>query len=137
MFRLWLVLSFFWVAIVAAIGYSNWPSSIPQTEQATGKDPKAYDPKTYVPEYLKNEDPNAYVPEFMKEDPYEKYVHPDLDAPKTDRFAGALKDFDAVKAQQSAQHLAVTMAELAFVPPALILLVGLSLGWAFRGFRPQ
>jgi hypothetical protein len=54
--------------------------------------------------------------------------------PKTNRFAEALKDFDAVTARQSAQQLAVTIAKLALIPPALIFVVGVGLTWAFRGF---
>jgi hypothetical protein len=65
MFRLWLVLSCFWIVAVAAIGYSNWPSSTVQQATASKDDPKAYDPKTYVPEYMKDQN-----------DPYEKYVNP-------------------------------------------------------------
>jgi hypothetical protein len=142
MFRLWLVLSCLWIATVAAIGYSSWPS--------TSKDPKAaYDSKTSADddfnskmtildqaskgtlpplpdlkdESLPPEDPNnsktypGPVPEYLK--------HQDSNNP----FA------DAVNAQQSAQQLAVTTAKLALIPPALIFIVGIGLTWAFRGFR--
>jgi hypothetical protein len=68
---------------------------------------------------MKDEDPNNAFADF----------------PRPDRFAEALKDFDAVNAQQSAQQLAVTTAKLALIPPALIFIVGIGLTWAFRGFR--
>ena len=129
MFRLWLVLSCLWIATVAAFGYSNWRT----LKQA------------------------AYVPEFMKDqnDPYEKYVLPECG---TGNPNNAFADFCKPKskddppgyvppwpwevaaeaeAARKAQELAVSTAKLAFIPPALIFVVGLGLSWAFRGFRPR
>jgi len=123
MFRLWLILSCLWMATVAAIGYSSWPSSTVQ-QAATSKDPKAYPGP--LPEYLKDET-------LPPEDPNNAFA--DFPRPGTSRFAEALKDFSAVNAQQSAQQLAVTTAKLALIPPALIFIVGIGLTWAFRGFR--
>ena len=74
-----------------------------------------------LPEQASKNDPNAkYVPEYLKDqtdDPYARYVQPEY--PKRD-----------------VGSLAINLAELAFVPPALTLIVGIGLTWAFRGFRP-
>jgi hypothetical protein len=97
MFRLWLVLSCFWIAIVAIIFYSNWPSPT-------------------VPEQASK---SEYVPEWAR-DP-------------TNAFA----DFVPVDQKPDPSVLVRSAAELAFVPPALIFVVGIGLTWALRGFRPR
>jgi hypothetical protein len=117
-----------------------------EQQAATSKDAKAYDPKTYVPEYLKD-DPN-YNP-----DPYAKHLKGKGEDPNNasdnwwDSYGGlgpaisgaqgghastgATGDHGAVNAQQ----LAVTTAKLALIPPSLIFIVGIGLTWALRGFR--
>jgi len=161
MFRLWLVLSCLWIATVAAIAYSSWPSStvqqaatsnsktyVPEYMKDASKDPKADDSKTYVPEWAKDQDPNNsktsaddVLPLCKDVDPNNFYADfcrlgtPSRLFDPAREIAEALKG-DAVNAQQqSAQQLAVTTAKLALIPPALIFIVGIGLTWAFRGFR--
>ena len=85
------------------------PSSAPPTTERASKDPNA----PYKPAYLQdqNDPPN--------------------------NFAEVAAEIEATLAEAKARELAISTAKLAFVPPALILLVGLSLTWAFRGFRPS
>jgi hypothetical protein len=147
MFRLWLVLSCLWIATVATIGYSSWPSSTVQ-QAATSKDSKTSADDVLPP--CKDNDPNPFA-DFCRKDPKDNaddsktYVPEYMkDASKDDpnwwdstpELGPSAISVPAQRgnAQQSAQQLAVSTAELALIPPALILIVGIGLTWAFRGF---
>ena len=117
MFRLWLVLSCLWIAAVASIGYSNWPTA----QQA------------YVPEFMKDDASDHYAQYLRGEDTsahnwWDKFA--DLGSSAISGAQGG----HASTVQQSARQLAVATAELALIPPALIFIVGIGLTWALRGF---
>ena len=73
MFRLWLVASCLWIALVATITYSNWPSPT-------------------VPEQASKYDSNGnYIPEYMKDDPFVPLWEKKQDPPSVlVRFAAEL-----------------------------------------------
>jgi hypothetical protein len=100
-FRLWLVLSCFWIVAVAAIGYLNWP--------------------TVPPEYQKDQAEDCSYPTIV----------PDLALPPLPCMQA---EMDAALVPEKRRALVVNYTELAFIPPALIFVVGVGLTWAFRGF---
>jgi len=118
MFRLWLVLSCLWIATVAAIGYSSWPSSKVQ-QAATSKDPKGGPDNWWestpeldssaisVPKAATPVPAQRGIKDASKDDPYAKYLKDD----PPNNFAAVAAEVEAALAQESARELAVTTGQ--------------------------
>ena len=129
LFRLWIVFSVLWIAGVVVVTWWTFPMGawvIPSakyrpTECAGKSDSECYD---MLKRYGSNFDPDAYIASGAPEAP------PGQTAPfDTSEPYRVLWDEDRRAALEFASALAL-------IPPILVLVFGLALGWAFTGFRP-
>jgi cytoskeletal protein RodZ len=125
LFRLWLVLSSFWVAAVAAHTWEAIPTTLEPTSSSVADTDSGRSRK------------DAELPSGSATLPSHSASRRDDDW--SDVSKPLLSDAEVgVSAAIPAASLRDTMldaAQIAFFPPIMVLAIGSALGWAFKGFR--
>jgi len=130
LFRLWLILSVLWFAVVAFIAWERFEYiDYQETRRATaGWDPS--DPRAGL-------HPNP-------SDPFTKRCPAGLNWPDRERLGCSKPTPEEVTVQKATaseetaekrQSTIWQLSLLAFLPPAFVLMLGSALVWAFRGFQ--
>jgi hypothetical protein len=129
LFRLWLVLSVFWIAAVGTVTWQNWPVD----ERISPSQP----PQASAPRM--RECPSSTPDHPMVVDPVSGKCRPLMFDEIPDEATGsnnALPDAPWVIKERAQRAAALKLGvELALVPPVLVLVIGSALGWALKGFR--
>jgi hypothetical protein len=109
LFRIWLVLSVIWIVAVGTVAWNYLPSATKAADVATAP---PFDPSK----------PYVVVPDGLPDDWF-------CETGKKPGPSGCPPTSVSERWQ-----FVQAAAEIAFLPPALALLIGAALSWAFRGF---
>lgn len=130
LFRLWIVLSAFWIAVVAAFTWKVAPTTIETVPSATSTD------QNWGEKYKNPPSETISVPNHStRRDNWSDVTKPLSDA---DVGISASKDnpFAEFVSNSTVPRETILIAvQLAFIPPMIVLAIGSALGWAFKGFR--
>jgi hypothetical protein len=162
LFRLWIVGSVMWICTVGTVTWWTWTgsgavmgdwdvvSSKPTPVPDWARDPPQFDPDEYLAFKRKADAPKVApsipVPDWARDpspsDAAPKKPDDELpDAPWLKPVAEGPPPFDqtvpvhGAGAKPAKPSTIQTAAEIALIPPILVLALGAGLGWAFKGFR--
>jgi hypothetical protein len=124
LFRLWLVLSAFWIAGTVAHTWQTIPTTIETaaSNNNTGagwsakyaKPPSGSESTTSHPTRPADDWSEVSTPLSDQSNPFAEYASSTSTTPR---------------------DTLLVAAQIAFIPPIIVLAIGSSLGWAFKGFR--
>lgn len=134
LFRLWLVLSVFWIAAVGTVvTWQNWPDDdwvpVAKTEPPQALAPRLRECPSTTPDHPMVVDPVSGKCRPLKFDELPDEAKVPNNALPLEPAPWLIKE-----REQRAAALKLGVA-LALVPPVLVLVIGSALGWALKGFR--